>query len=40
MVEGKIAALDTPLALREQFGAANMNEVFLKLARAKITEDV
>ena len=39
MVDGRIAALDTPLALRETYQAKNMNEVFLKLARAK-TEEV
>jgi ABC-2 type transport system ATP-binding protein len=33
MVDGRIEALDTPSALREQFGAASMNEVFLQLAR-------
>lgn len=33
MAEGKIAALDTPAKLKEQFGAENMNEVFLKIAR-------
>jgi ABC-2 type transport system ATP-binding protein len=35
MVDGKIAALDIPSALKKTYGAANMNEVFLKLARAK-----
>ncbi|MBL6950829.1 MAG: ABC transporter ATP-binding protein [Bacteroidales bacterium] len=39
MVEGRIAALDTPLALREEYQAKNMNEVFLKLARTQ-TEEV
>jgi len=34
MVDGKIAALDTPAVLKKTYGAANMNEVFLKLARA------
>ncbi|CAM1333385.1 ABC transporter ATP-binding protein [Tenacibaculum aestuariivivum] len=34
MVNGKIAALNTPKKLKEQFKAKNMNEVFLKLARA------
>jgi ABC-2 type transport system ATP-binding protein len=34
MVDGKIAALDTPSELKKSYGAANMNEVFLKLARA------
>ncbi len=33
MVNGKIEALDTPKNLKEQFNAANMNDVFLKLAR-------
>jgi len=33
MVNGKIEALDTPKNLKNQFGAINMNEVFLKLAR-------
>jgi ABC-2 type transport system ATP-binding protein len=35
MVDGKIAALDTPAALKKSYAAENMNEVFLKLARAK-----
>lgn len=33
MVNGKIAALDTPKNLRKKFATNNMNEVFLKLAR-------
>jgi ABC-2 type transport system ATP-binding protein len=33
MVDGRIEALDTPAALKEQFESKNMNEVFLKLAR-------
>ena len=33
MVNGKIEALDSPKKLKDQFKAANMNEVFLKLAR-------
>jgi ABC-2 type transport system ATP-binding protein len=33
MVGGKIAALDTPAALRQHFGAADMNDVFIQLAR-------
>jgi ABC-2 type transport system ATP-binding protein len=33
MVEGRIEALDTPAALKQQFESKNMNEVFLKLAR-------
>jgi ABC-2 type transport system ATP-binding protein len=34
MVNGKIEALDTPKNLKEQFKVANMNDVFLKLARS------
>jgi len=34
MVDGKIEALDTPKKLKEQFKAATMNDVFLKLARS------
>jgi len=33
MVDGKIEALDTPKNLKTLFEAANMNDVFLKLAR-------
>lgn len=33
MVDGRIDALDTPAALKAQFGAESMNEVFLALAR-------
>ncbi len=33
MVNGKIEALNTPKKLKEQFKAATMNDVFLKLAR-------
>lgn len=33
MVDGKIAALDTPANLRKQFNAHHMNDVFLTLAR-------
>ena len=36
MVDGKIAALDTPENLKQNYGAASMNEVFLQLARAKV----
>lgn len=32
MVDGRIAALDTPLKLKQQFNAKDMDEVFLKLA--------
>ncbi len=35
MVDGKIAALDTPEALMKTYEAENMEEVFLKLARIK-----
>lgn len=40
MVDGRIAALDTPATLRERFVAENMNGVFIKLARAQTTEAV
>ena len=33
MVDGRIRALDSPQALRTQFSANNMNEVFVKLCR-------
>jgi len=33
MNEGKIAVLDTPANLKKQFNAANMDEVFLRIAR-------
>ncbi|UYQ94378.1 ABC transporter ATP-binding protein [Chitinophaga horti] len=33
MVDGRIKALDTPRRLKAQFGADNMNDVFLQLAR-------
>jgi len=33
MVDGRIRALDSPQALKELFGAKNMNEVFVKLCR-------
>lgn len=33
MVDGRIDAMDTPSALKEKFNAANIDEVFLKLAR-------
>jgi len=35
MVDGKIAALDTPAGLKATYKAANMDEVFLKLARSE-----
>ena len=34
MVDGKIAALDTPEQLKQQYHAASMNDVFIKLARS------
>ncbi|TNJ38226.1 ABC transporter ATP-binding protein [Chlorobaculum thiosulfatiphilum] len=33
MVDGRIAALDTPEALKRNFDAADMNDVFIRLAR-------
>jgi ABC-2 type transport system ATP-binding protein len=33
MVDGRIEALDTPSQLKQTYGAASMDEVFLKLAR-------
>ncbi|MBL7700014.1 MAG: ABC transporter ATP-binding protein [Chitinophagaceae bacterium] len=33
MVDGRIEALDTPSMLKQQFDAASMDQVFLKLAR-------
>lgn len=33
MVDGKIAALDTPARLKAQYGSDNMDEVFYQLAR-------
>lgn len=33
MVDGKIAAMGTPRELKEQFSAANMDDMFLKLVR-------
>lgn len=35
MVDGQIAALDTPDRLKSEFQAANMHEVFLQLTRPK-----
>ena len=39
MVDGKIAALDTPGALKKQFNAASMDEVFYQLARGALRGD-
>jgi ABC-2 type transport system ATP-binding protein len=36
MVDGRIAALDTPAALKQKYKAENMNDVFLMLARTAI----
>ena len=36
MVDGRIAALDTPVALKQKYDAANMNEVFLMLVRTAV----
>lgn len=33
MVDGRIEALDTPAALKKQFNAASMDDVFVRLAR-------
>ena len=33
MVDGRIAAMGTPRALKDQFGASSMDEVFLRLVR-------
>ena len=39
MVDGRIEALDTPKALKEQFNSGSMDEVFLKLARKAVRGD-
>ncbi len=39
MVDGKIDALDTPDKLKQQFDAASMDDVFLKLARKAVRTD-
>jgi ABC-2 type transport system ATP-binding protein len=36
MVDGRIAALDTPAGLKRKYNAINMNEVFLMLARTAV----
>ena len=36
MVDGKIAALDTPQNLKSQYSASNMDGVFVKLARTAV----
>jgi ABC-2 type transport system ATP-binding protein len=35
MVDGRIAALGTPAALKTEFGAPSIDEVFVRLARPK-----
>ncbi len=35
MVDGRIEALDSPAGLKQRYNADNMDEVFLKIARAK-----
>jgi ABC-2 type transport system ATP-binding protein len=37
MVDGRIAALDTPAALKKEYESADMDEVFVKLARGEKT---
>ncbi len=39
MVDGRIEALDTPAELKKTYNAANMDEVFLQLARKKKNND-
>ncbi len=39
MVDGRIAALDTPDGLKRKFGVATMNDVFLRLARAGVNSN-
>ena len=39
MVDGRIEALDSPAALKRQFEASTMDEVFLQLARKATRRD-
>jgi ABC-2 type transport system ATP-binding protein len=39
MVDGRIAALDTPQNLKEKFEADSMNDVFIKLARVAVNAE-
>ena len=39
MVDGRIEVLDKPLALMQQFGTDNMNDVFIQLARKRKNMD-
>ena len=38
MVDGRVAALDRPEAMKQRYGAESMNEVFIQLARPNKTE--
>ncbi|NTV06188.1 MAG: ABC transporter ATP-binding protein [Chlorobiaceae bacterium] len=38
MVDGRVAALDSPEAMKHHYGAESMNDVFLQLARSNPTE--
>ncbi len=40
MVDGKIAALDTPKQLKSKFGVTSMDDVFYKLARQATRSDI
>jgi ABC-2 type transport system ATP-binding protein len=39
MVDGRIAALDTPMNLMKKYDAKTMDEVFIMLAREKVAEE-
>ena len=39
MVDGRIEALDTPMALKQRYGVASMQEVFYLLARRAQRKD-
>ncbi len=39
MVDGRIAALDTPQNLKDTFHAESMNDVFIKLARSAVNSE-
>ncbi|MEI6124623.1 MAG: ABC transporter ATP-binding protein [Bacteroidota bacterium] len=39
MVDGRIAALDTPQQLKQTFQAESMNDVFIKLARVAVNHE-
>jgi ABC-2 type transport system ATP-binding protein len=38
MVDGRVAALDRPEAMKRHFGVESMNKVFLQLAQPNKTE--